>query len=103
MDLKTFCRDLPKIVCKHCKLLKKFLGTYNNCSYLLFQELHAHLNGSLSRSTMLHLKRFYADSGLEDKTNAFFDEFQIGAGDCRNLSELVYHTQIIILEYIFLI
>ncbi|XP_063823875.1 adenosine deaminase-like protein isoform X1 [Ostrinia nubilalis] len=63
MDLNNFCHELPKV------------------------ELHAHLNGSLSRSTMLHLKRYYADSGLEDKTNAFFDEFQIGAGDCRNLSD----------------
>lgn len=50
-------------------------------------ELHAHLNGSLSPATMLQLKRFHADSGLEDKTNAFFDEFQIGAGDTRNLTD----------------
>ncbi|XP_030037615.2 adenosine deaminase-like protein [Manduca sexta] len=63
MDLETFCRELPKV------------------------ELHAHLNGSLSRSTMLQLKRYHADSGLADKTNAFFDEFQIGSGDTRNLSD----------------
>ncbi|KAJ8726830.1 hypothetical protein PYW08_015227 [Mythimna loreyi] len=50
-------------------------------------ELHAHLNGSLSPATMLELKRYHADSGLEDKTNAFFDEFQIGAGDSRNLTD----------------
>lgn len=53
----------------------------------LFQELHAHLNGSLSRATILELKRYYADSGIVDQTNAFFDEFEIGAGDTRNLSE----------------
>ncbi|CAG9791810.1 unnamed protein product [Diatraea saccharalis] len=63
MDMHTFCRKLPKI------------------------ELHAHLNGSLSKSTMLHLKRYFADSGFEDKSNIFFDEFQIGAGDSRNLSD----------------
>ncbi|XP_063380426.1 adenosine deaminase-like protein [Cydia fagiglandana] len=63
MDLKSFCRELPKI------------------------ELHAHLGGSLSQSTMLQLKRLYADSGIPDKTNAFFDEFQIAAGDTRNLSD----------------
>ncbi|XP_068627981.1 adenosine deaminase-like protein [Battus philenor] len=50
-------------------------------------ELHAHLNGSLSRSTMLQLQRYHADAGISDKTNAFFDEFQIGAGDTRNLSD----------------
>lgn len=63
MDINTFCRELPKV------------------------ELHAHLNGSLSQSTMLELKRYLADSGTADKTNAFFDEFQIGAGDTRNLSD----------------
>ncbi|KAI8439978.1 hypothetical protein MSG28_001427 [Choristoneura fumiferana] len=63
MDLKSFCRELPKI------------------------ELHAHLGGSLSRSTMLELKRLYADAGIADQTNAFFDEFQIAAGDSRNLSQ----------------
>ncbi|XP_026745954.1 adenosine deaminase-like protein [Trichoplusia ni] len=50
-------------------------------------ELHAHLNGSLSSATMLQLKRYHADCGIEDKTNAFFDEFQIGAGDTRSLSD----------------
>ncbi|KAJ0179189.1 hypothetical protein K1T71_004901 [Dendrolimus kikuchii] len=63
MDLNTFCRELPKV------------------------ELHAHLNGSLSHSTMLQLKRHFADTGKADSTNAFFDEFQIGAGDTRNLSD----------------
>ncbi|CAH0397343.1 unnamed protein product [Chilo suppressalis] len=62
MDMYAFCSELPKI------------------------ELHAHLNGSLSKSTMLQLKRHYADSSLDDKSNIFFDEFQIGAGDTRNLS-----------------
>lgn len=62
--------------------MKELLIFSNN-----FQELHAHLNGSLSRSTMLQLQRQYADAGISDKTNAFFDEFQIGAGDTRNLSE----------------
>ncbi|VVC99722.1 unnamed protein product [Leptidea sinapis] len=50
-------------------------------------ELHAHLNGSLSRSTMMQLKRYYADSGVSDQSDAFLDEFQIGAGDTRTLSE----------------
>uniref|UniRef100_A0A2A4JSQ8 Adenosine deaminase domain-containing protein n=1 Tax=Heliothis virescens TaxID=7102 RepID=A0A2A4JSQ8_HELVI len=63
MDSETFFVDLPKV------------------------ELHAHLNGSLSPATMLQLKRFHADSGIEDKTNAFVDEFQIGAGDSRNLTD----------------
>ncbi|KOB66875.1 Adenosine deaminase-like protein [Operophtera brumata] len=63
MDLKKYCRELPKI------------------------ELHAHLNGSLSQTTMLHLKRYHADRGFEDKTNAFFDEFQIGSGDTRNITD----------------
>ncbi|CAH0717371.1 unnamed protein product, partial [Brenthis ino] len=63
MDLDTFCRELPKV------------------------ELHAHLNGSLSRSTMLQLQRHLADSGMRDKSNAFLDEFQIGSGDTRNLSD----------------
>ncbi|XP_047989712.1 adenosine deaminase-like protein [Leguminivora glycinivorella] len=63
MDLTSFCRELPKV------------------------ELHAHLGGSLSQSTMLQLKRLYADSGIPDKTNAFFDEFQIAAGDTRSLSD----------------
>ncbi|XP_045534029.1 adenosine deaminase-like protein, partial [Papilio machaon] len=62
-DLNQFCHALPKI------------------------ELHAHLNGSLSRSTMLQLQRHFADAGISDKSNAFFDEFQIGAGDTRNLSD----------------
>ncbi|XP_072942045.1 N6-Methyl-AMP deaminase [Epargyreus clarus] len=61
--MDVFCRELPKV------------------------ELHAHLNGSLSRSTMLQLRRLHADTGLVDRTNAFFDEFQIGAGDKRNLSD----------------
>lgn len=38
---------------------------------------------------MLELKRYYADSGIADNTNAFMDEFEIGAGDPRNLSEYV--------------
>lgn len=38
---------------------------------------------------MLELKRYYADSGIADNTNAFMDEFEIGAGDPRNLSECV--------------
>ncbi|XP_075972675.1 adenosine deaminase-like protein [Anticarsia gemmatalis] len=63
LALDSFCRELPKV------------------------ELHAHLNGSLSRDTMLQLKRFHADSGLADQTNAFFDEFQVGAGDTRKLSD----------------
>ncbi|XP_032511838.1 adenosine deaminase-like protein [Danaus plexippus] len=63
MELNTFCRELPKI------------------------ELHAHLNGSLSRSTMLQLQRYLADSGVSDRSNAFLDEFQIGSGDKRNLSD----------------
>ncbi|VVC99721.1 unnamed protein product [Leptidea sinapis] len=50
-------------------------------------ELHAHLNGSLSRSTMMQLKRYYADSGVSDQSDAFLDEFQIGAGDTRTLSD----------------
>lgn len=53
------------------------------------QELHAHLNGSLSQSTLLELKRYHADRGIVDKTNAFFDEFQVGAGDNRSLTEYV--------------
>ncbi|CAH2063630.1 unnamed protein product, partial [Iphiclides podalirius] len=61
--MEEFCRELPKI------------------------ELHAHLNGSLSRATMLKLQRYHADTGVSDTTNAFFDEFQIGAGDTRNLSD----------------
>ncbi|XP_004927971.1 adenosine deaminase-like protein [Bombyx mori] len=63
MDLNFFCKELPKI------------------------ELHAHLNGSLSQATMLQLQRYYVDAGISDKTNTFLDEFQIGAGDTRNLSE----------------
>ncbi|CAG9133959.1 unnamed protein product [Plutella xylostella] len=63
MELEEFCRKLPKV------------------------ELHAHLNGSLSHSTMLQLKRYHADSGLTDNTDAFFDEFQIAAGDTRNLKQ----------------
>lgn len=38
---------------------------------------------------MLELKRYYADSGIADNTNAFMGEFEIGAGDPRNLSECV--------------
>lgn len=38
---------------------------------------------------MLELRRHYADSGIADNTNAFMDEFEIGAGDPRNLSEWV--------------
>ncbi|CAB3229187.1 unnamed protein product [Arctia plantaginis] len=63
MTLDAFCRELPKV------------------------ELHAHLNGSLSRDTMLELKRFHVDIGVPDKTNAFFDEFQIGSGDMRKLAD----------------
>ncbi|XP_053599687.1 uncharacterized protein Ada isoform X4 [Plodia interpunctella] len=63
MDLFQFCRELPKV------------------------ELHAHLNGSLSKSTMLLLKRLNADSGIKDETNTFMDEFVMGAGDTRSLSE----------------
>ncbi|XP_053599684.1 adenosine deaminase-like protein isoform X2 [Plodia interpunctella] len=50
-------------------------------------ELHAHLNGSLSKSTMLLLKRLNADSGIKDETNTFMDEFVMGAGDTRSLSD----------------
>ncbi|GBP03266.1 Adenosine deaminase-like protein [Eumeta japonica] len=50
-------------------------------------ELHAHLNGSLSSATLLQLKRFHADSGILDKTNAFIDEFFVSAGDTRSLSD----------------
>ncbi|KAL4710332.1 hypothetical protein ACJJTC_011148 [Scirpophaga incertulas] len=60
--MNNFCRNMPKI------------------------ELHAHLNGSISQPTMLKLMRYYADSGIEDKSNAFINEFQIGAGDSRILS-----------------
>ncbi|XP_059060096.1 adenosine deaminase-like protein [Achroia grisella] len=63
MDLYTFCRELPKV------------------------ELHAHLNGSLSKSTMMELQRYLADSGIRDETNAFTDEFVLGAGDTRTLSD----------------
>ncbi|XP_045763621.1 adenosine deaminase-like protein [Maniola jurtina] len=63
MGMQKFCRELPKL------------------------ELHAHLNGSLSRSTMLQLQRCLADSGMTDKSNAFLDEFQIAAGDTRNLAD----------------
>ncbi|XP_023951072.2 adenosine deaminase-like protein isoform X2 [Bicyclus anynana] len=63
MNIDTFCRQLPKL------------------------ELHAHLNGSLSRFTMLELQRYLADNGMADKSNVFLDEFQIGAGDTRNLSD----------------
>ncbi|CAG4940242.1 unnamed protein product [Colias eurytheme] len=63
MDLNKLCPEMPKV------------------------ELHAHLNGSLSRKTLLELKRCYADSGVSDTTNAFLDEFQIGAGDTRNLTD----------------
>ncbi|XP_047545810.1 adenosine deaminase-like protein [Vanessa atalanta] len=64
MDVVTFCHDVPKI------------------------ELHAHLNGSLSRSTMLQLQRCLADLGMTDKSNAFLDEFQMSSGDSKNLSEV---------------
>ncbi|KAM3968318.1 adenosine deaminase-like protein [Aphomia sociella] len=63
MDLYTFCRELPKV------------------------ELHAHLNGSLSRTTMTELQRYLADSGIKDETNVFTDEFVLGAGDTRSLSD----------------
>lgn len=63
MDTHSFYRELPKV------------------------ELHAHLNGSLSLNTMLQLKRLHADSGLTDNTNAFFDEFQVAAGDTRRLAD----------------
>ncbi|XP_013190095.2 adenosine deaminase-like protein [Amyelois transitella] len=63
MELFNFCRELPKV------------------------ELHAHLNGSLSKSTMLQLKRLNADSGVKDETNTFMDEFVMGAGDTRNLAD----------------
>ncbi|CAK1551621.1 unnamed protein product [Leptosia nina] len=63
MDLNKLCPEIPKV------------------------ELHAHLNGSLSRATMLQLKRYYADVGITDTSDAFLDEFQIGAGDTRNLSD----------------
>lgn len=39
---------------------------------------------------MLQLKRYRADKGLVDKTDAYINEFQIGSGDTRNLSEYVY-------------
>ncbi|KAJ2938822.1 hypothetical protein O0L34_g18446 [Tuta absoluta] len=63
MNIDQFCRKLPKI------------------------ELHAHLNGSLSRSTMIELQRYYADSGVVDNSNAFYDEFQMAAGDPRSFTE----------------
>ncbi|XP_047519254.1 adenosine deaminase-like protein [Pieris napi] len=63
MDFNKLCPEMPKV------------------------ELHAHLNGSLSRSTLLELKRFNADNGVTDTSDAFLDEFQIGAGDTRNLSD----------------
>lgn len=46
---------------------------------------------------MLQLKRHHADTGLTDKTDVFIDEFQIGAGDDRNLLELVLSLLIIYL------
>ncbi|XP_049865026.1 adenosine deaminase-like protein [Pectinophora gossypiella] len=63
MEIDSFLRKLPKV------------------------ELHAHLNGSLSRSTMLELQRYYADSGMTDNMNAFFDEFEMAAGDPRSFSD----------------
>ncbi|CAH2091744.1 unnamed protein product [Euphydryas editha] len=64
MDLDTFCREMPKI------------------------ELHAHLNGSLSRSTMVSLQRYLADLGVKDKTNAFIEKFQMSSGDSKTLSDV---------------
>lgn len=63
MDISTFCRELPKI------------------------ELHAHLNGSLSMSTMMELQRYLADSGVRDETNVFTDEFVLSAGDTRTMED----------------
>ncbi|XP_039745855.1 adenosine deaminase-like protein isoform X2 [Pararge aegeria] len=63
MDLQTFCQELPKL------------------------ELHAHLNGSLSRSTMTFIKRFLALTGMADESDVFLDEFQVGPSDTKNLSE----------------
>lgn len=36
---------------------------------------------------MVQLQRYLADNEMVDKSDAFLDEFQIGAGDTRNLSE----------------
>ncbi|CAH2236163.1 adenosine deaminase-like protein isoform X1 [Pararge aegeria] len=63
MDLQTFCQELPKL------------------------ELHAHLNGSLSRSTMTFIKRFLALTGMADESDVFLDEFQVGPSDTKNLSD----------------
>ena len=77
-NLKNFCRKLPKIVSlfveiKTSCITKNLFNTY-------LQELHAHLNGSLSRET---LKKLYNLKHPMEKEKC--DVFDIEK--CKTLSE----------------
>ena len=78
-DSLTFCESIPKIV-----RVLNFVRTENHKNRVLSQELHAHLNGSISTSTMLKLLERKKSNELSEELEAWQSTIKKGQ---RSLEE----------------